>query len=81
MMASDVEGELRSSEQHSGSYTPPLPSYPPSKPTGAAGVRLSVYHHHSRCVRCVVVVGGEDIFLRQSGAASPLPGRAMPLCA
>ena len=33
MMASDVEDELRSSERHSGSYTPPLPSYSPSKPT------------------------------------------------
>ena len=33
MMASDVEDELRSSEQHSGSYTPPPPSYSPSKPT------------------------------------------------
>ena len=33
MMASDVEDEQRASEQHSGSYTPPPPSYSPSKPT------------------------------------------------
>ena len=38
---------------------------------GAAGVRLLVYVYRSRCACYGVVVGGKDIFLRQSGAASP----------
>lgn len=72
MMASDVEDELRSSEQAQWQlHTPAAVLLTQQAHTGAARVRLLVYVYRSRCACYGVVVGGKDIFLRQSGTASP----------
>ena len=58
-----IEDELREHREYEKNYY-----------SGGGGGKKHHYYfppNDSRCVRYVVVVGGKDIFLRQSGAASP----------
>ena len=72
MMASDVEDELTVKRAAQGQlHTPAAVLLTQQAHAGAAGVRLLVYVYRSRCACYGVVVGGKDIFLRQSVAASP----------